>query len=68
MVREVQLDQQIIDLQANPHILAECAREAGQTVPDAGAPGEAEWYGQAAITYAACAASKATGVDFTGGN
>ena len=63
-----QLDQQIADLHANPQILADCAAESGDAVPPPGSPGEAEWYGQAAIRYSACAASKATGVDLTGGN
>ena len=63
-----QLDQQIADLQSSPQILAECAKEAGDPVPASGSEGEAEWYGQATIRYSACAASKATGVDLTGGN
>ena len=63
-----QLDQQIADLQSSPQILAECAKEAGDPFPAAGSEGEADWYGQAAIRYSACAASKATGVDLTGGN
>ena len=63
-----QLDQQIADLQSSPQILAECAREAGVQVPAPGSEGEAEWYGQAAVRYSACAASKTTGVDLTRGN
>ena len=63
-----QLDEQIADLQASPQILAECAAEAGDPVPAPGSEGEAEWYGQAAIRYSPCAASKATGVDLTGRN
>ena len=63
-----QLDQQIADLSDSPQILVECAAEAGDPVPAPGSEGEAQWYGQAAIKYSACAASKATGVDLTGGN
>ena len=44
----------------NPLILAACANEAGDDVPAPGSPGEADWY--------AYAASKSTGVDFTGRN
>ena len=63
-----QLNQLIGELMENPQILAECAAEAGDAVPAPGSPGEADWYTQAAIKYSACAVSKATGVDFTGGN
>lgn len=63
-----QLDQLIDELMENPQILAECAAEAGDAVPAPGSPGEADWYAQAAVKYSACAASKGTGVDFTGGN
>ena len=51
----------------NLQILADCAAEAGDAVPVPGSPGEAQWYAQAAVNYSACAASEATGVDFTGG-
>ena len=63
-----QLDELITELMENPQILATCANEAGDAVPAPGSPGEAEWYAGAAIRYSACAAIKATGVDFTGGN
>ena len=52
----------------NPQILAACANEAGDDVPAPGSPGEADWYAYAAVKYNACAASKSTGVDFTGRN
>ena len=63
-----ELDQQIANLSEIVQILAECAAEAGETVPAPGSPGEAGWYAQAAITHSACAATKGTGIDFTGGN
>ena len=63
-----QLDQLIAELMENPQILASCANEAGDDVPAPGSPGEADWYAQAAVKYNACAASKSTGVDFTGRN
>ena len=63
-----QLDQLIAELIESPHILADCANESGDDVPAPGSPGEADWYAQAAVKYSACAVSKGTGVDFTGGN
>ncbi len=63
-----QLDLQISELTENIEILAECAVEAGDAVPQPGSLGEPEWYAKAAIVYSACATSKATGVDFTGGS
>ncbi len=62
-----QLDQLIAELAEGPQVLADCAAEAGDDVPAPGSLGEADWYAQAAVKYSACAASKGTGVDFTGG-
>ena len=63
-----QLDQLIGELMENPQILVDCANEAGDDVPASGSLGEADWYALAAVKYGTCAASKGTGVDFTGGN
>ena len=60
------IDAQIAELRKSPAALAECARENGDTVPAPGSAGEVDWYGAAAIKYAACAASKTTGVDWEG--
>ena len=58
------IDAQIAELRKSPDILAECARENGDSVPAPGSTGEIEWYAAAAIKYAACASSKTTGVDW----
>ena len=58
------IDAQIAELRKSPDILAECARENGDSVPAPGSAGEIEWYAAAAIKYAACASSKTTGVDW----
>ena len=63
-----ELDRQIANLSEIVQILAECAAEAGETVPAPGSSAEAGWYARAAITHSACAATKGTGIDFTGGN
>ena len=58
------IDSQIAELEKTPAVLAECARENGDTVPTPGSAGETEWYARAAIQYAACASSKTTGLDW----
>ncbi len=58
------IDAQITELRKSVDILAECARENGDSVPAPGSEGEIEWYAAAAIKYAACASSKTTGVDW----
>ena len=60
------IDAQIAELRKSPATLAECARESGDTVPAPGSDREVDWYAAAAIKYAACAASKTTGVDWEG--
>ena len=60
------IDAQIAALRKSPDVLAECARENGDSVPPPGSTGEIEWYAAAAIKYAACASSKTTGVDLRG--
>ena len=60
------MDAQIAELRKSPDVLAECARENGDSVPAPGSAGEIEWYAAAAIKYAACASSKTTGVDLRG--
>ena len=60
------INAQIAALRKSPDILAECAKENGDSVPAPGSAGEIEWYGAAAIQYAACASSKTTGVDWEG--
>ena len=60
------IDAQIAEMRKSPASLAECARESGDTVPAPGSAGEVDWYAVAAIKYAACAASKSTGVDWEG--
>ena len=60
------IDAQIVALRKSPDVLAECARENGDSVPAIGSTGEVEWYARAAIQYAACASSKTTGVDWGG--
>ena len=58
------IDAQIAELRKSPDVLAECARENGDSVPAPGSAKELEWYAAAAIKYAACASSKTTGVDW----
>ena len=58
------IDAQISELRKTPAVLAECARENGDNVPDPGSDGEIEWYAHAAIQYATCASSKTTGLDW----
>ena len=58
------IDAQIAELKKSPDVLAECARENGDSVPAPGSDMEIEWYAVAAIKYAACASSKTTGVDW----
>ena len=58
------IDSQIAELEKTPAVLAECATENGDSVPDPGSAGEVEWYARAAIQYAACASSKTTGLDW----
>ena len=58
------IDSQIAELEKTPVVLAECATENGDSVPDPGSAGEVEWYARAAIQYAACASSKTTGLDW----
>ena len=60
------IDAQISELRKTPAVLAECARENGDSVPAPGSTGEVEWYARAAIQYANCASSKTTGVDWGG--
>jgi len=60
------IDAQIDALRKSPDVLAECAKENGDSVPAPGSVGEVEWYSAAAIKYAACASSKTTGVDWEG--
>ena len=60
------IDAQIAELRKSPDVLAECAREDGDSVPAPGSAREIEWYAAAAIKYAACASSKTTGVDWEG--
>ena len=58
------LDAQIAELRKSPDVLAECARENGDSVPAPGSAKELEWYAAAAIKYGACASSKTMGVDW----
>ena len=58
------IDSQIAELEKTPAVLAECATENGDSVPDPGSAGEVEWYARAAIKYATCASSKTTGLDW----
>ena len=60
------IDAQIAELRKTPDVLAQCAKENGDSVPAPGSTGEVEWYARAAIQYAACASSKTTGVDWGG--
>ena len=59
------IDAQIAALRKSPDVLAECARENGDSVPPPGSTGEIEWYAAAAIKYAACASGKITGIDWS---
>ena len=61
------IDAQISELRKTPAVLAECARENGDSVPTPGSAGEIEWYARAAIQYATCASGKTTGINW-GGN